>query len=387
MNSLEDRLRGAYGEAAQTVAPEDVRAFDIPPARRSRLAVRRHRVQWLAPLAAAAAVTAIIITVVIASAPGGSPGPGGGPGPAPAAGSSAPAPPFFMGTVSRPAGTYLAIYDARTGKITDLLPPRKGFYFAGAAAVGSSRAFIVAASSRKDRCDTLLYRLVVTARGRAASISSLAVGRVRGNLLSPSTSLAASANGQVIAYSANACGGGHGWVSVIHLATRQVRTWPLDTEGLISLSMSASGRTLDFIDTSVYGGDDTVRSLATDAPVGPIRQRARIVLPASSGVGSTGSAVLAGRGATLLACHETGHDAILARYNAVTGQEIGVVHVWHQVDVAPCVVTVTPSGSDALVANVVQNAIGTRIRLATDRARLEPGGGPHGSNAPIGIAW
>jgi len=51
----------------------------------------------------------------------------------------------------------------------------------------------------------------------------------------------------------------------------RVRTWRLNATSAWSVSLSPDGRTLAFVDTVVYGGDGTVRTMPADAP--PVRSR------------------------------------------------------------------------------------------------------------------
>ncbi|MGH3404790.1 MAG: hypothetical protein ACRDRJ_20130, partial [Streptosporangiaceae bacterium] len=294
------------------------------------------------------------------------------------AGPVRPAPRYLVGLLRNGLG----VYDAATGRRTTVItPPRRGLEFDGAAATSNDRVFVVAASAQHHGCYTDLYRLSLTAGGRLAGLAPLAVPRVAG-ALPGSTALTASASGQVIGYSAGNCTGGHGWAGVIRLASRQVRRWSLTSEGLFSLSMSPDGQMLFFDDTQVYGGDGTIRALPTSAPPGPVMRRARIVLPASSGVDQTGTVAVTDSGQILLGCRETRGQAVLASYAAATGRELAVLHTWRHVDTAPCEITVTPSGGYVLVTNI-PSGLGSRLDLYTGRARAIGGG----AGQPVGAAW
>jgi hypothetical protein len=386
MTSTEDRRRDAFRADAQTIQPGTIRPraslADVPqpaPGGRARgTGSAGPRRRLLIPLSAAAAVAAIVAAVALVSS-GSSPlVPPVRPWTAAPAGPVRAAPRYLVGLLRNGVG----VYDAGTGRrITLVTPPRGGLEFDGAAATSNDRVFVVAASSQHHGCYTDLYRLSLTAGGRLAGLAPLAVPRVAGALLG-STALTASTSGQVIGYSAGNCSGGHGWAGVIRLASRQVRRWALTSEGLYSLSMSPGGQTLFFDDSQVYGGDGTIRALPTSAPAGPLMRRARIVLPASSGLDQTGSVAVTGGGKILLGCRETQRTAVLASYATATGRELAVLHTWRHVDTAPCEISVTPSGGYALVTDI-DSGLGSRLDLYTGRARAIGGG----AGQPVGIAW
>jgi hypothetical protein len=396
VNPIEDRLRDAFRADAETIAPEAIAPpATAPPPRRARFAARpghpafrRHR-RLLASVAAAVAVAAIAVTATMAATSG-----------APAHDQSAtsaskparPAPPFLVGVTSiGSAGNQnLGVFNAVTGQRTDVVQPRKGFSFVGSAATGASNSFVVAASPLHGGCYTLFYRLTLNSRGGLAGMTPLAVPRVNGVLFA--SGLAADADGQIIGYSANACGHGHGWVGVIHERSGRTRVWSLTGKGLVSLSISASGRLLALDNSRNYGGDGRIMTLPTDSPAGPMEQRARTVLPAKSGVSESGSIALTDGGRTLLACHEVHRDAVLTSYDAATGAKIARLHTWPHVQEAPCLIAVTPSGGDVLVTGIgTMHGIGSRLHLATGRVRLVPnsprGGTNAGTNDPSDITW
>ncbi|HEX3488204.1 MAG TPA: hypothetical protein VHU92_02640 [Streptosporangiaceae bacterium] len=386
MTSTEDRVRDAFRADAQTIQPGTIRpradladVAEPAPGGRTRgagSAVPLRRV--LIPLGAAAAVAAIVAGVALVSSGGSSVGPVAGPWAYAPSGPKRPAPRYLVG--AGPSRGGLGVYDASTGRrITVITPPTGGLTFDGDAATSNDRVFVVAASPGHG-CYTNLYRLSLTAGGRLAGLAPLAVPRVTGTLLG-STALAASASGQVIGYSAS-CSGRNGWVGVIRLASRRVRRWSLSSQGLFSMSMSSGGQTLFFDNTGVYGGDGTIRALPTSAPPGPMLRRARIVLPASSGVDTTGSVAVTGGGKILLGCREIQSLAVLASYSAASGRQLAVLHTWRHVDAAPCMISVTPSGGYVL-ASVIGPGGGTRLDLYTGKARTIG----RDVGEAVGIAW
>lgn len=296
-------------------------------------------------------------------------------------------PAYFVGIPGRGKG--LGVYSATTGRIVARLgSPTRGLLFSATAATADSRIFVVAASAQKGPCDTRLYRLRLNADGRPGALIPLAVPEIAGHLITP-TSLAASADGGMIAYASARCGGSNsapGQAGVIDLATRQVRTWAITrSEGLMSLSLSAAGRTLAFTETTALGGDGTARVLSTDSPAGRLAQRARKVLSAAL---QAQAVALSPGGNVLFACTWRGtsppYSATLAAYQAGSGQLIGVLHTWHDVHVSPCTISADPAGRYLLVTDIFLQDVGARIDLATGRLAAIPS---RTGNPPLGISW
>jgi hypothetical protein len=388
VNAIEDRLRDAYRAAAETVGPDSVPDLSgLPAADRARTGRRGiphspggQRWRRLAiPVAAAVAVSLIATTAWLAR-PGGSRPSGLGP----AIGGSAPAPPFIVGS-SGSSPARLTVYRATTGQVLARIPaPGRGLDLYHTAATRNDRVFVVAAARTNGGCYTLFYRLLLTRSGRLASMTRLAVPRAQ-NMMA--YGVAASADGMTIAYTAGPCDGGHGQVGVLHVGSQAVRTWSLQSEGALSPSLSPDGRLLYFVNTTVLGGDGTVRALRTDAPPGPVARRARVMLSAKAGISESGSIALARHGQVLLACSVSQHVAYLSVFRPATGTRFAVsqsVHSWPHVSVLPCTITVTPDGSRALVSTIVPG-IGTRVDLATGRARPIPGS--HRGNPPEALSW
>src|SRR6185437_5009157 len=162
----------------------------------------------------------------------------------PATGGGAPTPPFIVGAAGRSG---LAVYSATTGKVLARIPaPGQGLDFAHTAATSNDRSFVVAAARTSGGCYTLFYRLLLTRSGHLASLTRLAVPRAQ-NLMA--YGVAASADGKTVAYTAGPCDGGHGQVSVLHVGSQDVRTWPLSSEGAMSPALSPDGRMLYFVNT------------------------------------------------------------------------------------------------------------------------------------------
>ena len=396
MSRLEDRLRDAYQAAAQTVSEESFRGLGERIAQRdhnrqAQPVTRRGRV--IIPLTAAAAVAAIAVAASLAvpqsqagrGRPAGNPRPtSSASGPTPIAPDTAgPPPPFFIGINWGKSDIDLGVFNSSTGRLVSRLAPRDGQQFTATAATGDSRAFIVATAARTGPCQTRLYQLRLTAQGQVAGLAPLAVPQVRGDIQAPSE-LAASANGQVIAYAARDCGGEHGWAGVIDLATGRVRTWPASSWGLFSMSLSPAGTLAGFVDTTAFGGNGTAQVLSTGAPPGPLEQRARTVLPASV-VTAEGTAVLSASGKAMLACAESGRNATLSAYSVATGRLLRILHSWRHVLGGPCMLSVASGSRFVLVSGLLPQDIATRIDVITGQATPVPGS--PAERTAVGIAW
>jgi hypothetical protein len=300
-------------------------------------------------------------------------GTGTGTGTGTGAGAAAPPPAYFIGLAGNgPAGP-LTVYRAATGRVVATLRPPSGLTFMATAATADERAFVVAAIPAKSGCGTWLYRLRLTADGQP-QLSPLAVPRVAGSILA-NTGLAASADGRVVAYSAGHCAGGNGWIGVVNLAARQVRTWSLRSEGVISMSLSADGALLGFNDSTTVVGDGSVRVLRTGSPPGPVTERAHVVLPAPWGAIGQSQAgqqiVLSPSGGVMLACTSVGHAPSSTRlvvYDASTGRLIGLLHTWPEPYISPCAMSAAPRGRYLLVTGIRARDL-TRVDLMTGRVR------------------
>jgi hypothetical protein len=398
VSSIEDLLRDAFQADAQTMRAEDVPDLATSrgrarPARSSRMLVSRLAV----PLTAAAAVVAVVLTAELV-APRLMTGPGVAGQPLSpqtrsalfGSGAGTRQPPYLIGEYNSSGSvTSIGVYSVRTGRmVSHIVPPRAGLTFTASAATGNDLSFVVAASPRAGSCVTWFYRLTLTQRGQAASLVPLRVPEAHGEIVPPN-GLTASASGQTIAYTANGCGSGKGWLGVIELGSRTVRSWKADAEFLWSLSLSADGQLVLYVDSTIYGGDGSVRLLPTSARPGLLSQRARVVVPGDEGVAADGSVALTPDGKTIIACTDARSTspgpltATLSALTAATGRPLGVLYRWPGVAVAPCIVSSVAAGR-YLVVSDISAAIGIRLDLATGQARKIPGSG---DTLPIGVSW
>ena len=368
--AVEQRLREAFMAAAQTVAADSIRdlpgtagqpgdardggALFLRETRPDRTAPwrdgasewpPRFRERVLIPLAPAAAVTLITVTMTVivpALTAGGRSVP-------PAAGADVQryhqalggaAPAFFVGIrqprtkVPRPAAT-LAVYSAVSGKVVARLsPPGPGRWFQAVAALGSDGSFVAAASPGRgqNRCHTWLYRFSLGPLGRPGAVQPLAVPEVAGEI-AYNSSLAASADGRVVAYATRNCTNGFaGQVGVIHLATRKVTNW-----GTVfpwaprNLSLFANGAVLSIAGNPTSAGrapapgSGAAWTLRTRSAPGPLAGQYQRVLAAKGGVQA---AVLSPTASLLFALTVTtaGRAAEeLSAYDTATGRMVRLV--------------------------------------------------------------
>jgi hypothetical protein len=284
--NVDKRLRDAFGAAAGTVRPEMIRPCPAPPPRRSqhRLRISDGSRRSLVPLAAACAVALSVAGVSIAAGVVSSSGQsrslsGADQTGAPAVPASA-APPRYAVITMDETATPLTVWDTRAGRVTArIMPPQRASVFNQVAGTSDDREFVVTIA-QLNGCGERLYRLLLDRQGRLASLTPLAIQPPQDVSLS---GLAASANGRVIAYTGETlCGPGMAEIGVVNTATGQNRTWPEGAQGAQSLSLSADGRTLGFVQGSPASFSSVVTTTAmvmpTDAPAGPADQHSRVVL-------------------------------------------------------------------------------------------------------------
>jgi hypothetical protein len=345
--NIEERLRDAFGSAAETVEPQTIRPCPGPPPRRQRLltmilngcaglrarGVRNGQVfpavdrpgrprldgsrrpagsgrRVLVPVATAAAVAVIVAGASIAVSvllTGGNTGAPGSSARTTSGGAAATAVPRYFVTAAGD-GSALTVHAIWTGSVTGRLAPPRGTFFPAVAATSNDQAFVVAVEPSSGPCDASLYRMRLDSQGRPGHLAPLGI-TVPGTF-SGSGDLAVTPDGGLAAYATYHCGQGTGEVGVINLATRQARKWTTAVpENPANLSLTADGRLLSFTDY-LPGGTvplpgakpgEAVRGpvtivLATDAPTGAARVRGRVVL------GTVGAQAISADGTKLYAC-------------------------------------------------------------------------------------
>jgi hypothetical protein len=384
LRETEQLLREAFAAAALSITPTTIRvprADDRPERCWSRWLpmVRNRRRSWdrrlrlprlyeqvLIPLAAAAAITVVAtaMTVVVPKAISAARDSHGGihqvhlgsavPRPAHVAHASELAagypghrlpsgstPRYFVGirqlsaATATSTATALAVYSAASGRVVaSLVQPGRGRYYQAVTALGSDQTFVAAAiPARGPDCHTWFYRFSLGSQGRPTGWAPLSVPEVTGEIRY-NNALAASGDGNVLAYSASTCTqNSSSQVGVIHLDTRKVRTWPTLWPAVPrNLSLSANGTLLSFVGNPSNGTkndsqeQDAVWALRTNAAPGPVASRYRKVLHAPGGVQS---AMLSPTGAITFAMtnkprRPTVSQNVIA-YDTATGQSLGLV--------------------------------------------------------------
>jgi hypothetical protein len=277
MDDLEDRIRDSYQSAAGTVRTLQ-RTSPVLAAGSDR---RPRRMNAFVPIAAAAAV--IIVIAASVALPrllaGSSPNPA-----APRIGADGPYPRFqVVVTVKSNQDSSLQVESAATGHVVaTLAPPRPGTEWGALAAVGNTGRFIVAAWPKPSSApftSTRLYTLTLSARGTVAGLTALPVPALPGQV----TSLAASADGRMIAYTLfNTPPQGAMEVGVItgrttrHWSTAGINRVGMGTLNIWGVSVSSDGGMVAFI-TQSQGADDAAWVLPAGSAPGGITARARKV--------------------------------------------------------------------------------------------------------------
>lgn len=206
----------------------------------------------------------------------------------------------------RAAGTGLLVWPDARATTAD------GVTGLSAAGPGS---FIVALNGAR-ACTTRLYRVRLNAGGRPGALAPFGP-TLPGELWS----LAVGDGGRVIGYAISGCSkGASGYLGVLKATTGRTRQWGDMSLGGVSagnlalqgsLSMSANGRLLGFAADTASQADgliteQSVRVLSTDAPMGSVAERSRIVYrkaaPRASGGSDVAAASLSSAGTSVYVC-------------------------------------------------------------------------------------
>jgi hypothetical protein len=299
-------------------------------------------------------------------------------GQVPRAGVSPAMPPFFVDT----AGSALALLEVRAssdGKLvsTDHAIPPMSYY--GMAATGSS-SFVISEQASAG-CSAQIYRVRLNRRGHPSRPSP--VGPPLPGIVQ---SLAASADGTVIAAALDSCGASPatGYIRVFNTRTGGSTQWSgldganpgsVDLDGW--MSMSANGKLLAF-NAMAPGAHETsagpqVRVLSTSAPAGTVDGRSRIVLHKAFLTNGSEQIALTPSGGDFYLCTLDGHGRgfSVARYQTSTGAFLGTVARLHMMSVVPvCAMALSPSGGYLLVTAGTAVAPGNRPQI-TNAIRID----------------
>ena len=281
MKTIEDRLRDAYRDAAETVTPDSIRqlgehvhALSSPRARRPPRITPRFMIM---PLAAASAVAliAVLTTVVVPRIIAG-------------ARSAADSP-----TTGSPSGRFavavtggsahyvtsaqtLTIFNALSGaSIGTIQAPHRGLYFSGVA-TGDGRHF-VAELTRPHVCRTWLYRFRLNASGHPTTLAPYPLASTPQML----ASIAVSQDNRTFAYAGRGCArNGPAALAALNLRTMRATRWAIPPRTKFgSLSLTANGRVLGYdVITLAKFPRSAAYVLRTNAPAGQAASRARVVV-------------------------------------------------------------------------------------------------------------
>lgn len=243
--AIERRLRRAYADAAETVAPADISSVQRvrPARRRGYLRLRWPITRMVVPVAAAAAVLLIIVTALAVprvlqrgSRPAAPPAP-------PAAG------PGYLLTFNGAAFAHLAIRNAETAQVIGQTPRPSdtGYWYSIAAENG--RSFIAGWNQDSYGCPgdvTYLYQVALTSHGKVASFRR--IGKpISGDIMGASVS--GDSIGYVLLGDLKGCGlsGTPGvWVVIRNLITGTITaSWPVPSSWTVkSISVAKGGKAI-----------------------------------------------------------------------------------------------------------------------------------------------
>jgi hypothetical protein len=320
MKNLEDELRELYRAVTDTIREEDLPGLYEKRSRPQRF--RLGRFSPFAPLAAAAAVVVAIgigITVpkLVSSPAPGRAGASGTPTAVPfTAGPSAATPPFMIITNTPNAPRPLLIVSAATGRTTaSLAVPRANTVWFDVAPTASGTTFIAAATpNRGGLCNpTYLYTLTLSASGKVTSLRPWTDPVVPAEI----GSISASADGRVLAFVETECRGPDQEIGIIR--GRAVKTWrepyPLNAA---DLSLSADGSELGYTESTVGGQSARVRVLDTGSAAGNATTASKILANYNLTVGRGPMSAISADFTTMYVSWVTGFDTV-----HLTGYRIG----------------------------------------------------------------
>ncbi len=380
VRATEERVRDAFGAAAETVTARDLPGPPTPAghtraAQGLRAWALRARMHALIPLAAAAGVAVIIVIAIVvvprllAGPPGGLPG-----------GALAGAPRFFAGVAENPQGqgtrtTVVNIYRSATGRVVGSIRPPKPYHdFVAVSRLGSDRTFVAAVITPfgPTACTSHLFQFSIDGHGHPSGLTPLSVPQVN---IGQVAELVSSADGKAVAYTVSGCATGQA-VGVINLATRQTSTWKVPHHGIHpvsfgSLSLTEDGSRLGFVVGSPAGpvGPTNAYVLPTDSPSGPLLRHARKVLHVPTGVFRV---VLSNNGSRAYVETQSaprGGVVVLGVYSTTTGQRVRLLGQLRPVGRFPGLselsVTVDAAGKHLLAYSDVHRV--TAVNLTTGR--------------------
>jgi len=288
VNSMEDRLREAYREAAETIQPHTIRGLNEQTIQISASGGRRKLrlpQRALIPLAAAAsvAIAAVLAAVIVPQALS-----GGRPGKQipPVTSAAGLMPRYVVSIVSTVSSTSLTVHRSATGAVVaHVKAPQPGMLFASLA-TGDGRTY-VAVLWRRAVCRSWLYQFTLNRAGQPGALTPYPLPSI-GELLGP---IAISEDNRTLAYVGENCsdptGAAPSDLAALTVSTMRTRQWTIPEQANVSsLSLTANGGLLAFnIDTTKLFRSAAL-VLSTNAPPGTVTERSRVVVSAAQ-FGST----------------------------------------------------------------------------------------------------
>jgi hypothetical protein len=410
MSTIEDKLRDAYQQAAQTVQPQAIR----PEARLAETSprARRRKMAMLAPLAAAAAV--VIVTAGAVTVPHLLRGNPDKPAASAAAGPSSwiPAPNLIAGTppfllALRPK---LQVVSATSGKLIATVPvPVPHYMWTSVAAVGTSNTFVLAANNLTESCShsrAVFYALTLSASGKPAALTPLSIPPASPGFseagFDSETDLTVSADSSTVAFVSQPCDASyntHSTDRIVVVRDGFVREWTepwvLDPTGL---TLSSDGSILGFVnltESSPASAGGSAWMLPLGSAPGVATQRGqRVFADGPAADAQAQSEVLSAGASTMyiqMLIRGSGQGQYsqdqLDAYSTRSGKLIRILHTWDHIDSIPPIITA--GGNEALIWQM-ENSYVVKVNLntaATARFPQIPEGNPSSSIPLVGLAW
>jgi hypothetical protein len=305
--------------------------------------------------------------------------------------------------------TDLEAFSSATGRVVGrLAPPEPGRYFLAVAALGNDRTFVAAASRTHGVCGTWLYRFSLTPQGKPTALAPLSVPEVAGDAsIGESGQLAASADGNVIAYDTISCtqtktsvARDYGQVGVINLSSGKETTWQYKFPATpADLSLSADGSLLSFVSDPSNGTREASSAfnsawvLRTDAAPGQLARSYRKVVPEPPRNDELSGAALSPTGAVMYVTTAwylggTSWRLSLGAYQTATGALIRLLRPFPRLD-GVSGVSINPDISGRYLLVVQWTDRLEMLDLVTGHLSKVPGTASGASSATeaFGAAW
>jgi hypothetical protein len=190
-----------------------------------------------------------------------------------------------------------------------------------------------------------------------------------------------------VAFQAYFCDG-QGSLEILSLRTGAITEWPTQLpDSADSLSLSADGAVLSFSGIEYAGTEPGVKPGTSSARISRVTA---VLRPGSSGTPLDGlgiivrqyaTAILTPNAATLYVCASQAGHQVLTSYSVRTKARLRIIATWTGA-AGNCVVTLAPTGRDALVANSAGHI--SRLDVATGQLTSLPASGLPGT---VAMTW